>query len=230
LLKHASPLGQEVSMKKILFNLKIFFTAFFILLTSSCGQTPKLPQIPGIKGPQFNLLDGKVMITIKLIRANLNIGAKVPIPKTKDSFFEVSPNLEDGGTIVVFYLDVEDIKDMNIGIGEGNTLPDGRPIPGVPGGTLQSSLRADTELLDMSFYFHKKLFGFYIPIGWDTHGIAGYWNIVVNEKNIGVLGSVASDQQGNGAGLILFLRLDQLQNKQLQQMLRLSRQNPSVTF
>lgn len=217
-------------MKKWFQSLKVMLVTLTLLLATSCGKEAKLPEIPGVKGPQFNVTDGKVMVTVKLLRANLNIGAKVPIPKTKESFFEVSPNLIDGGTLLVFYLDVDDLKDMNIGIGDGNTLPDGRPIPGIPGGTLEGSLRADTELLDMSFYFHKSLFGFFIPLGWDTNGLAGYWNVVINNKNIGLLGAVSSDDQGHGAGIMLFLRLEQLQDKQLQKIINLSKRNPHLIY
>ena len=217
-------------MKNRFASLKIMFITLVLLMATSCGKGPKLPEIPGVKGPLFNLLDGKVMVTVKLLKANLNVGAKVPIPKTKASYFEVSPNLEDGGTLLVFFLDVNDLKDMNIGIGDGNTLPDGRPIPGIPGGTLTGSLRADTELLDMSFYFHKSLFGFYIPLGWNTNGFGGYWNVVINEKNIGLLGAVASDNLGHGAGFILFLRLEQLKDRQFQRLLKLSKQNPHIMY
>ena len=211
-------------------NFKMMFLTIALVLATSCGKEPKLPEIPGVKGPLFNLLDGKVMVTVKLLKANLNVGAKVPIPKTKASYFEVSPNLEDGGTLLVFFLDLEDLKNMNIGIGDGNTLPDGRPIPGIPGGTLTGSLRADTELLDMSFYFHKSLFGFYIPLGWNTNGFGGYWNVVINQKNIGLLGAVSSDDQGHGAGFILFLRLDQLKDRQIQKMIELSKRNPRIMY
>ena len=217
-------------MKKWLMSFKMMFLTIALVLATSCGKEPKLPEIPGVKGPLFNLLDGKVMVTVKLLKANLNVGAKVPIPKTKASYFEVSPNLEDGGTLLVFFLDLEDLKNMNIGIGDGNTLPDGRPIPGIPGGTLTGSLRADTELLDMSFYFHKSLFGFYIPLGWNTNGFGGYWNVVINQKNIGLLGAVSSDDQGHGAGFILFLRLDQLKDRQIQKMIELSKRNPSIMY
>ena len=211
-------------------NFKMMFLTIALVLATSCGKEPTLPEIPGVKGPLFNLLDGKVMVTVKLLKANLNVGAKVPIPKTKASYFEVSPNLEDGGTLLVFFLDLEDLKNMNIGVGDGNTLPDGRPIPGVPGGTLTGSLRADTELLDMSFYFHKSLFGFYIPLGWNTNGFGGYWNVVINQKNIGLLGAVSSDDQGHGAGFILFLRLDQLKDRQIQKMIELSKRNPHIMY
>ncbi len=213
-------------MKKWFLSFKIMFLTMTLLLATSCGNNPKLPEIPGVKGPLFNLMDGKVVVTVKLLKANLNEGAKVPIPKTKASYFEVSPNLEDGGTLVVFYLDVEDLKSMDIGVGDGNTLPDGRPIPGIPGGTLEGSLRVDTELLDMSFYFHKSLFGFYVPLGWNTNGFGGYWNVIINDKNIGMLGAVASDDQGRGAGFMLFLRLEQLKNKQFKKLLELSKRNP----
>lgn len=219
-----------MNMNKWLMNFKMMFLTIALVLATSCGKEPKLPEIPGVKGPLFNLLDGKVMVTVKLLKANLNVGAKVPIPKTKASYFEVSPNLEDGGTLLVFFLDLEDLKNMNIGIGDGNTLPDGRPIPGIPGGTLTGSLRADTELLDMSFYFHKSLFGFYIPLGWNTNGFGGYWNVVINQKNIGLLGAVSSDDQGHGAGFILFLRLDQLKDRQIQKMIELSKRNPRIMY
>jgi hypothetical protein len=217
-------------MNKWLMNFKMMFLTIALVLATSCGKEPKLPEIPGVKGPLFNLLDGKVMVTVKLLKANLNVGAKVPIPKTKASYFEVSPNLEDGGTLLVFFLDLEDLKNMNIGIGDGNTLPDGRPIPGIPGGILTGSLRADTELLDMSFYFHKSLFGFYIPLGWNTNGFGGYWNVVINQKNIGLLGAVSSDDQGRGAGFILFLRLEQLKDRQIQKMIELSKRNPHIMY
>jgi len=217
-------------MKKEFRSLKMMILTLALLVATSCGNSPKLPEIPGVKGPLFNLLDGKVMVTVKLLRANLNVGARVPIPKTKASSFEVSPNLEDGGTLVVFSLDIEDLKDMNIGVGDGNTLPDGRAIPGIPGGTLTDSLRVDTELLDMSFYFHKSLFGFYIPLGWNTNGFGGYWNVVINDKNIGLLGAVSSNDQGHGAGFILFLRLQQLKSKEFQKLLRLSKQNPHILY
>ena len=217
-------------MKKWFLSTKVLLVAVAMMVATGCGQDPKLPEIPGVKGPQFNLLDGKVMITLKLLKANLNLGAKVPIPKTKESFFEVSPNVVDGGTLVVFHIDVDDLASINIGVGDGNTLPDGRPIPGVAGGVLENSLRFDTELLDLSFYYHKTLFGIYLPLGWDTQGMAGYWNIVYSGKNVGMLGLVASDENGNGSGIMLFVRLNQLKDKQIKRMIKLSKKNSNLLY
>ncbi len=58
----------------------------------------------------------------------------------------------------------------------------------------------------------------------------GYWNVVINNKNIGLLGAVSSDDQGHGAGFILFLRLEQLKNAQFQKLLRMSKQNPHIMY
>ncbi len=210
--------------------MKLWFSALLLLFAAACGEAPKLPEIPGVKGPLFHLVDGKVMITVKLLNAQFHHGGRLPIPKTRASYFELSSNLEDGGSLLVFSLDVADLQNMNIGIGEGNTLPDGRAIPGVAGGVLTQSLRVDTELLDMSFYFSKTLFGFFIPIGWNTNGFGGSWSVVINQKNVGILGAVPSDDHGKGAGVMLFLRLGQLQDPQIKKMLRLSKQNPDLVF
>jgi hypothetical protein len=53
---------------------------------------------------------------------------------------------------------------------------------------------------------------------------------VINDKNIGLLGAVSSNDQGHGAGFILFLRLQQLKSKEFQKLLRLSKQNPHIMY
>jgi hypothetical protein len=221
---------QRLQMKRWIALVKCITLVLILLLVASCGQQPKLPEVPGIKGPYFNVLNGKVIVTLKLLKANLNYGGKVPIPKTLESHFEVSPNVLDGGTLVVFHLDAEDLKSVDIGIGDPNTLPDGRAVPGVPGGVLNDSLRVDTELLDLSFYYHQKLFGFYLPLGWDTRGFGGYWNVVINQQNIGMMGAVASDQDGRGAGLLLFLRLDAIKKRELQKLIEHSKKNKDILY
>lgn len=106
--------------------------------------------------------------------------------------------------MVVFELDTEDLNTIDIGVGEANTLPDGRPLPGIPTGSLENSLRGDTELLDLAFYYHEKLFGFYIPIGWETNGCGGFWNIVMQEKNIGMLGNGLRYQWSRRGSSVVF--------------------------
>lgn len=217
-------------MQKWILSCKALILCFAVMLSQGCGKSPQLPEIPGVKGPIFNIVDGKVMVTMKLLQVDLQAGLKFPIPKTKASFAEVSPNVEDGGTLIVFYLDVNDLSTLDIGVGDPNTLPDGRPVPGIPGGTLTDSIRIDTPYLDMSFYLHKKLFGMYIPFHFDTHGISGYYNIVINGKNIGMLSLVGDDGDQRPAAGLVFLRLDALKDPQLKKLIKMSKRNPHKVY
>ena len=60
-----------------------------------------------MEGPSFNVVDGKVLITLKLLQVNITAGGQMIIPETKNSTFELSPNIVDGGTLIQISLDPE---------------------------------------------------------------------------------------------------------------------------
>ncbi len=219
-------------MTNRVFGMKKIILMTLVLFSFSCGQRPTgVPKIPGLAGPEFNLVDGKLLISIKFLNLFLDAGFKGPIPETRQSSFEFAPNVVDGGTLVTFHLDVEDLKTIDIGLGDGNYLPDGRPLPGVPGGRLEDSLRIDTNWKKMSFYYHKKLFGIWMPFGFETAGISGYWNMWLNDMNIGMLGLVGNDPINNlKAGGLIFLRLENLKNPQVIKLIELSKRNPHMIY
>lgn len=220
-------------MKKWILSCKALVLCLAIAIAPGCGQQGQgLPEIPGVKGPIFNVQDGKVMITMKLLQVNAPIGAKIPLPETRGSYLEVAPNVEDGGTLIVAYLDVDDLRDISIGVGDPNTLPDGRPVPGIPGGVLQESLRFDLgqHALNASIYYSQKLFGLYVPFNFDTRGISGYFNIVVQGKNIGMLSLVGSEGAGRPAAGLIFLRLDALKDPQMKKLINMSKRNPHKLY
>lgn len=203
-----------------------------IVMTPSCGQQASgLPQINGVQGPIFNIVDGQILLTFKFLNVQADGGLKAPIPETRNSYLEFGPNTIDGGMILQLYLDAEDLTSLDIGLGDGNTLPDGRAVPGIPGGRLENSLRIDTQWKNISFYYHKKLFGLWIPFGFETSGISGYWNMFFNEKNVGFMGIVGNDPvRGHKAGGIVLLHIENLKNKQLNKLLEKSRRNPHHIF
>lgn len=211
---------------------KVAVLSLAIVLTPSCGQQGGgLPEINGVKGPLFNVVDGQVLMTFKLLNMQVDAGLKVPIPKTQHSFLEFAPNVVDGGMLLQVYMDVEDLRSINIGVGDGNYLPDGRALPGVPGGKLENSLRIDTQWKDISFYYHQKLFGLWIPVGFETAGISGYWNINMKEKRVGFLGLVGNDEvRGYKAGAVVLLNLEALKDKQLNRLINLSKRNPHMIY
>ncbi len=219
-------------MKKWLQSLKAMALCLAIVLAPSCGQQAGgLPEIEGVKGPIFNVVDGQILMTFEFRNLEVQAGFKVPIPKTKRSSFELAPNAVDGGMILQVYMDVEDLTSISIGVGDGNYLPDGRPLPGVPGGKLENSLRIDTDFEDISFYYHKELFGVWIPMGFETAGISGYWNVNMAGKRVGFLGLVGNDPvKDYKAGAVILLNLNQLKDKQLQKLIELSKQNPHMIY
>lgn len=204
-----------------------------LVLSTACGNNGGgLPEINGVKGPFFNVVDGKAVITIKFLNINIDAGIKGPIPETQQSQIEFAPNIIDGGMMLSLYLDTDDLQDLNIGVGDANTLPDGRPVPGIPGGRLENSLRLDTRIdkFDVSFFFHKTLFGLWMPFGFETAGISGYWRININNKNVGFLGIVGNDNEGRKAGGVLMVYLNNLRNKQFRRLIEHSKRNPGIVF
>lgn len=219
-------------MKKWILSLKVMLLILALVASTSCkNSAPKLPEINGVKGPFFNLVDGNILVTWKLLNVSLPSGGKVAIPETRESALEISPNLEDGGTLIVFHLNLEDLRTVDINPGDPTTLPDGRPIPGIPGGELKDGLRLDGSYhgMPMSFYYHKKLFGIYMPFDFNTRGLAGYWDVVVKGQKAGLLGVVASDSE-HKAGGVLFLKLDVLKNRKVQQLIKYSKRHPHRIF
>ncbi len=219
-------------MKSWILTVKAAVLCSALVFASSCGQSG-LPQLNGIKGPIINMLNGQVIVTINMLNLNIDAGIKAPIPDTRNSFAELAPNVLDGGMSFSMYLDVEDLKSINVGVGDGNTLPDGRPLPGIPGGTLQTSLRVDTKIgkQDISWYFHKDLFGVWLPFGFETAQISGYWNIMINNKNLGFLGVVGNETAtGKKAGGVVLLRLANLGTRDFKKLYNLSKRNPHIMY
>lgn len=206
--------------------------AVAVMLATSCGKGPTLPEINGVKGPFFNIMNGQIIMTVKFLNLQLDAGVKGPIPKTLNSALELAPNMEDGGMMFQLHLSIEDLENIsNTEIGSSCEMPDGRPIPGIPGGQLEKCLRVDTDMRDLSFYYNKKLFGVSIPFGFETAQMSGYWNIHYNQKNVAFLGIMGNDEVNDlKATGVIFLRLENLKSKQLKKLLELSQRNPHFMY
>ena len=219
-------------MKSWMLSIKAAVLAFAIVLAPSCGNNAQgLPTINGVGGPTINIVDGKILITFELLNMQVDAGLGGPIPKMKNSRVDFMPNALNGGMIFQASLDVQDLTDLSVVVGDGNYLPDGRPVPGIPGGKLENSLRVDTNWHDVSVYYHKELFGFWIPVGFETAGISGYWNMYYNNKNVAFLGLVGNDEvRDYKAGAIFLLRLQNLKDAQLKKLLKMSERNPHLIY
>lgn len=213
-------------MKKWILSLKMLVLCFALM---ACGKTASgLPKIQGVEGPHFNIVDGKVLITLKLLNISSQYGGQMFIPETSHSTIEVGPNIIDGGTLIQVSLDPSDIKGVQVA-DDPNTLPDGRAIPGIPGGELPS-LRIDTQLFNTSYYFSKTLFGIYLPFNFNTQGLGASYEFQIGGKATGNIGIVASEQNKKNSGLLIFLRKAALEDSQLKNVLKMSARNPGVVY
>lgn len=203
----------------------ILMALMFSILPAQADYLKVQSVIPGVEGPAFSFLNGKLLVSIKLLNVELAAGTAFVIPKTKDSKIEVAPNLMDGGTLITLALDPADIKGVTVAK-DPNTLPDGRPIPGVPGGVLPS-LRIDTDWLKSSYYFANTLFGVYVPVKFNTGGNGGSMQFKIGKKYAGTLFLVSSDTQGKNAAFLLFLQKAAL--VEIAKKLDESKMNPGTT-
>lgn len=221
-------------MKNWMYSLKAAVVCFAIVVAQGCGQQAQgLPKFEGIEGPTFKIVDGKVLVEIKFLNLNVDGGISMVLPETRESTLGLVPNVVDGGMLLTLQLGVADLQGVDVGVGEGHTLPDGRPIPGIPGGELENSLRIDTRIdkYDVSIYYSPSLFGFWMPFGFDTYQISAYYNVWINNKNVGMLSLVGNQEAGQKkAGALLFLRYKALQDKQLKKLIELSERNPHLVY
>jgi hypothetical protein len=203
---------------------QILLALCLIPLLLSCGKQSKLPEIPGVDGPKFNVLNGMILIGIRLENLNIPMGGKVPIPKTDNSHAEASPALE-GGTLLQITIDPKDIEKLSSGVefGDPETLPGGRPLPGIVGGVLPSLAVNVPDLFDTTFYVSNKVFGFFVPVEIPSFDVDVTTRIVINGKAIGNLSVISPDQNRENSGLLLLLNISALRSPELKRLINLSK-------
>jgi len=209
----------------------ILFT--LLLSLSSCLNQSETPKIPGIDGPNLNIIDGKILLSIGLENIELPIGGTVPIPKMKNSSISMSARL-GGGSIVQVALDLKDVESDEFRVVPTQTLPDGRPFPFVMNGELPALAFHIPKVFDMTFYASQRAFGFYLPIKMPTDFIYGATlRIKINGKQYGVFQVVGNNSEGEGSGLVVMLTLEEIRNNpDLQSLLKFSkkRRNKNTVF
>lgn len=184
-----------------------------LLVTSCGGDSGKNIQLPGLKGPNLNLFEDKVLISMVLEDAVVDGGIRYELgksfPQYANSYVEVGPDFESGGTLIVFGISLQDVFHGGVEQLDPMTLPGGRPLPGIASGMLPAAAFTIKQWANMSLYLGPDVFGLFVPIkyGNDVPSAILTWRYYVGDKRVGNLSFVGPDNTGENSGVLLMLDL-----------------------
>lgn len=170
------------------------------------------PTIEGITGPEVEIVNGKVLLSMTFKDITIDGGATIPIPKFPNSSVQVGPDFQSAGTLLVLTMDTKDFLGNNNGVVgfDPQTLPGGRPIPTVAAGSLPAVAIPVKQLFNTVFYVGPKVVGFFVPF--NKLNLAGsilsfrFYDKAGAPK--GILALVGADQSGKNAGIMALLSVD----------------------
>jgi hypothetical protein len=168
------------------------------------------PIIDGVQGPNVSLVNGTLTISAVLTNVIFQGGATIQIPKTQNSYIEVSPNLAGQGMLLQLGLNMGDLSflDGNASSLPANQLPGGRPIPGIIGGALPSVAVQVPQWDNAVFYVGSAFVGVFIPVKFGAQGVTGTFLFFdQSNKQVGTISIVGADNDGKNSGLLLMLNL-----------------------
>jgi hypothetical protein len=200
---------------KLVKNMKVASLMALVAITlTGCGGSGKgvNTKIDGITGPDVELVNGRLVLSMVFNNINIDGGATIPIPKYPNSSVQVGPDFQSSGTLLVLTVSVSDfIKDKGTFF-DPQTLPGGRPLPSVAAGKLPAVAVQVPQLFNSVLYVGPEVLGFFVPfqkldlagsiLTFRFHNKAG--------EPVGILGLVGSDAQGKNAGILALMRADLL--------------------
>jgi len=179
---------------------------FFTLTIQSCGPGNNM-QIPGVEGPYLYLEQDNLLISMVLENVQIEGGGRFAIPKYPNSYFEISPDLQSGGTLLAFYVSLDDIFG-NVGILDPQKLPGGRNLHGVATGALPAVAFSVESLKGIVFYLGPNVFGVFVPLEMGMQGTMITSRFYTGSKYAGTLTLVGEDTNSANSGLLLLLNVN----------------------
>lgn len=205
----------ENLIKKSKSGLMLATMTAMIGFTSCGGDSGNNIEIPGVDGPTVTLSEDKLLISMVFENVQLDGGIRYAIPDYPQSWLEVSPDLQSAGTLMMMSLDIEDVLNSDLLLLDPQSLPGGRALPGVAGGSLPAVAFSIEKFNNMTFYVGPKVFGFFVPadIGFEN-GIASF-RYYIGEKRAGTISMVGQDENEENAGVLLLLDMNSSTKKRL---------------
>lgn len=178
-------------------------------------------QIPGVKGPTVTLTNDNVLIAMVFENIQLQGGLRYNIPKYNHSYIEISPDLQSDGTLMSVNVSLKDVFNDQLQLLDPQTLPGGRPLPGVATGKLPAVAFTIEKFKGISFYLGPKFFGIFVPLKkLDIAGSIVTARFYAGKIRAGNLSIVGQDSNGENGGLLLLLDLSKKVKKGLKKRLK----------
>lgn len=177
---------------------------------SACGGASSgvNPSIAGITGPDVEVVNGRLILSMVFQDIHIDGGATIPIPKYPNSSIQVGPDFQSAGTLLVLTVSVTDFLGDKGTMFNPQTLPGGRPLPGVAAGVMPAIAIQVPQLMNMVFYVGPDVLGVFVPfqklnlqgaiVSFRFYNKAG--------SPVGMISLVGSDAAGANAGILALVQ------------------------
>lgn len=195
-------------LKKVL---GVSLAALIALTTSRCSVNDGVnPVITGVTGPNVEVVNGRLILNMTFNDITTEGTATIPIPKYPNSSIMVASDFQTGGTLIVVTVAVSDFLSDKGTMFDPQTLPGGRPIPGVAAGVIPAIAIQVPTLMNMVFYVGPEVIGVFVPFKkLDMQGaILNFRFYNKDKKPVGMLSLVGQDAQGLNGGILAMIRAD----------------------
>jgi hypothetical protein len=191
-------------------------------LVSSCGGGGggKNVKIEGVVGPNLLVVDDGLLVTMVFQKIVMDGGLRYEIPEYQESYVEVGPDLQSGGTLMAIYISFLDVFD-NAGYLKSldpQTLPGGRPIPGLASGALPAVAFSIPEFHNVSFYLGNNIYALFVPVDIGIKNAIATFRFYSDGARVGNISLVGEDNSGENAGVLLALDLGSKAAKMVKKM------------
>ncbi len=202
-------------------TLNILFISLMLglsTLLTSCGDSGHNIEIPGVQGPTVSLSGDKLLISMVFENMNIDGGLRFNIPEYNDSYVELAPDLQSGGMLMAFSIDLDDVFSGNLDTLDPQTLPGGRALPGVVGGKLPAVAFSIEQFHNISVYLGPDVFGLFVPVNLSIDNTIATFRYYIGDKRMGNISLVGADENGENGGILLLLDMNASVVKKLKRL------------
>lgn len=186
--------------------------ALMAISLTACGGkgAGKNTVIAGVTGPDMEVVNGRLIMSMVFQDIQVDGGATIPIPKYANSSVQVGPDFQSSGTLITITISVADFLGDRGTLFNPQALPGGRPLPSVASGVMPAVAIQVPQLNNMVFYVGPEVLGVFVPFTkLDLQGAIVTFRFYNKAGDpVGTLSLVGADAAGKNAGILALIRAD----------------------